>query len=166
MVREIFSMYSEISNTPLRRIVESAFRIIRYISPHLLHTPFSSNSISLCYSDLISESQSRRSARARGIKLANQQQPNPKPAPFSEVLRRISRNMTLGTRNTRIEDPGSTSSSSSHFPPSASASYNQQLFSNNSPVNGPEQPMPQEFLGAGFYSALGMQMQVCILETQ
>lgn len=29
MVREIFSMYSEISNTPLRKIVESAFRIIR-----------------------------------------------------------------------------------------------------------------------------------------
>ncbi|KAJ5986630.1 hypothetical protein N7451_010995 [Penicillium sp. IBT 35674x] len=57
MVQEIFSMYSEISNIPLRRIVESAFRII------------------------------------------------------------------------------------------------------SSPANGPEQPMPQEFLGAGFYSALGMQMQ-------
>ncbi|KAJ5805951.1 uncharacterized protein N7503_003553 [Penicillium pulvis] len=138
MVREIFSMYSEISNTPLRKIVESAFRII---------------------SDLISESQSRRSAKARSFNQANQQHPIPKPAPFSEVLRRISRNMTLGTRNTRVEDPGSTSSSSSHFPSSASVSYNQQAYSNGSPANGPEQPMPQEFLSAGFYSALGMQMQ-------
>ncbi|KAJ5628499.1 hypothetical protein N7490_010727 [Penicillium lividum] len=137
MVQEIFSMYSEITNTPLRRIVESAYRII---------------------SDLVSESQSRRSAKALSTN-ANQQQPIPKPATFSEVLRRISRKMTLGARSSRGDDPGYTSSASSHFPPSTSAPYNQQPFSDDSSVNGPEQAMPQEFLGAGFYSALGMQMQ-------
>ncbi|KAJ5933571.1 hypothetical protein N7454_005900 [Penicillium verhagenii] len=133
-------MFGEISNTPLRRIVESAFRII---------------------SDLISESQSRRSAKARTFNLANQQQPIPKPAPFSEVLRRISRNMTHGTRNTRIDEPISTPTSSTHFtaPSSTSGSYNQQNVPNDSPINGHEQPVPQEYLGAGFYSALGMQMQ-------
>lgn len=69
--------------------------------------------------------------------------------------------MTLGTRNKRIEDPRSTPLPSSNFRSSASASYNQRYFSDDSPVNGFEQPMPQDFLGAGFYSALGMQIQVC-----
>lgn len=137
MVGEIFSMYGDISNTPLRRIVESAFRII---------------------SELISESQSRRSAlQAHNLNLATQQQPFPKLAPFSEVLRRISRDMSLDNSSARYEDPGSSSSQASQLqrPP-----YQQTSFPGDVPEKAYEQMPPQEFLGSGFYNALGVQVRI------
>ncbi|KAJ5087973.1 hypothetical protein N7456_011589 [Penicillium angulare] len=78
-----------------------------------------------------------------------------KPAPFSEVLRRISRDMSLGNRTPSIEDPRAASSVAPQLPP---APYQQHSFT--SPVTGKgyeQQPQPQEFLGSGFYNALGVQ---------
>ncbi|KAJ5730331.1 uncharacterized protein N7483_004839 [Penicillium malachiteum] len=134
MVGEIFSMYSEISNTPLRRIVESAFRII---------------------SELISESQSRRSAmEARNFNMSSPQQPFMKPPPFSEVLRRISRNMTLSNNSSRLADSGSTAMMASQLP---SSSYQQSPYAGGASAKTYEQPPLQDFLSSGFYNALGVQ---------
>lgn len=139
MVRESFSMYSEISNTTLRRIVESAFRIIRCMST----PPYSDPYITLLplRSELIAESQSRRCAtQASTFNLATQHQPSTKPAPFSEVLRRISRNMTPGNQSSRVDGPRVASSMTSQMHP--------HPYQQPSSASGKiyEQPPPQEFM--------------------
>ncbi|KAK9447080.1 uncharacterized protein V1518DRAFT_407373 [Limtongia smithiae] len=144
MVQDIFSMYNEISNSSLRKIVESSYRIIR---------------LTCDASGLASEGESRHSARAARRFSLNGDSKLAKPESFAEVLRRISHNPGVAPVQNIASSSMEYQSSSSQPITHHALQYIQTAGLPGSLNQTPQTSAfqrPQDLLSSGLYSALGV----------